>query len=159
MAQLELGVPGGHGAALGQPALMGKDPLVILMLAGWAAANSSQSQSSGFHLPGEFTGKMPQWEAPHLPKVKSRQILLYIIMPRYELPEGGDNGSVSRRARGAVAARAHACQVRSDAHPGSSQPGRILHGTLGAAPSGTLLKKIKGKTLKIKSNQPSARFL
>lgn len=58
-----------------------------------------------------------------------------------------------------MAAPAHACQVRSDAHPGSSQPGRILHGSLGAAPSGTLLREIKGKTLKIKSNQPSARFL
>lgn len=67
-------MPGGHWAALGQPLLLGKDSLVAPVLAAWAAANSSQSQSSllscstsGFHLPGEFTGKMPQWETPHLP--------------------------------------------------------------------------------------------
>lgn len=105
------GCLGGHWAALGQPLLVGKDSLVAPVLAGWVAANSSQSQisllscsTSGIHLPGEFTGKTPQWEAPHLPLAPHLPNVRpgeRVLPPRSEFPEGGDDGSVSRRARGA----------------------------------------------------------
>lgn len=100
-------MPGGHWAALGHPLLVGKDSFVAPVLAEWAAANSSQSQAApplGFISQGEFTGKMPQWEAPHLPlaphllKVRPGE---GVLAPHSEFPEGGDDGTVSRRARGA----------------------------------------------------------
>lgn len=109
--------------------------------------------TSGFHLPGEFTGEKKLHRAPHLPpaphllKVRRGERLL---APCYELPEGGDDGNVSQRARG-TRWQLMPTPARSAVTPTPScQPGPILHGRLGAAPSGTPLKKDKREDSKNK---------
>lgn len=82
------------------------------VLAGQAAANSCQSWSRGTHSSaapplafisqGNSQGKCHTAPhrplAPHLLKVRHGERL---VAPRYEFPEGGDDGSMSRRAPGA----------------------------------------------------------